>query len=1206
MKADGGLPGLERNAVIAASAGTGKTELITSIYIAHVLGLVPGGPVPPERIAATTFSRLAAQEIRERLERRLGKLASTPSDEELRAFDPALALRAREMQLRPRELAERAARALTDLSRTLIDTLHGLSARVIRSQGRELGTGSGFVILDEQLAFEDAENVIEDVLSRTLVEGGAAGQAAVRLIDLAGGLDATRGALIGLLALLDEEGLDADQLLPEDPIADSETLLSAFSSGASALLGGEVDPSLRGPARRVVAALGQLPPDLNGLELAFDELLEQKAQNKIARLTEGKTFAQALERLLRGKSKRDRLRASVTFLKRAPELAEQSRAIAALIGSIQRTLRFRRIHQGTLGFGDLLRLARDALRDRPELAAQAAAELDLLLVDEFQDTSRVQRDLLLLLRERPEARALRQPGEMPTAKALAPRGLVVVGDRKQSIYAFRGADVSVFTEFLAELSGQPAATALDLRGVEPNPTPVADFVSLTTNYRSGAKILRFVNAVSDLDFAHNPTHSFEIRYSSAEALVPPRSGARGEGRVVLLEDDGSTPADAEASIANAEGPMRTAFVVAGFCARAWQAGTPLSGIAVLARRRSSLPLVELALDRLLVPFVVSGRALYRTPEVRDLAALLRVSLDPYNRHALATVARSPLGGLSDCTLAELARPGRGLLTAKAWQFEPISDTAERLRARELSGRLVELELTLPLLSPRDALAYTVERFELETVLGGLPRGAVRFGNVGRLLEIASTHGGSLPIFLRWLDRQIALDTDESEAAVFSEADEAVRLLTIHASKGLSFPITVLVDLDAIEQVRSPPLGLLRGAGAPELVIRHRGPEGAVTTPLLSRALHDGQARARAERQRLSYVALTRAERELVLALPRASRPGSLAASISELLESDLVGALEIERLAASQLLATSAIVPDAPALPSPPPPRPARGRVDSVAVGVTALADFVLCPRRFSLIHVFGIEEPEQLTGRGPQAGQDPRQLGSAAHRVLERFPLERWGEPIPLDGIIQQLVGEGLDRHAEETERTADGIRRFLEGDYARSLRSSGARVERELELALVLTLTDQAAEGLQLQLFTARERPAQAIVKAMLDLVVHHSDGSVDVIDYKRSRGGDSERYLMQLSTYGQAVRQVLAARSVRTGLVHLLAESAEPEWITPPPVDLPANLTELVGRRYSGDYPPIPPAQCRRVHCGFLASCHPGRRTDLPRPSSDPAVR
>ncbi len=119
------LPGLERNAVIAASAGTGKTQLLTGIYLAFALGLsADGKQVPSERIVATTFSRAAAAEIRERLESRL-RLLSQP---DTLALDSLAAL-ASERGISEKELCSRAQRVLEELPRATIDTLHGLATQ---------------------------------------------------------------------------------------------------------------------------------------------------------------------------------------------------------------------------------------------------------------------------------------------------------------------------------------------------------------------------------------------------------------------------------------------------------------------------------------------------------------------------------------------------------------------------------------------------------------------------------------------------------------------------------------------------------------------------------------------------------------------------------------------------------------------------------------------------------------------------------------------------------------------------------------------------------------------------------------------------------------------------------------------------------------------------------------------------------------------
>ncbi|HET7545593.1 MAG TPA: UvrD-helicase domain-containing protein, partial [Polyangiaceae bacterium] len=766
------LPGLEQNAVIAASAGTGKTQLLTGIYLGFALGLGRDGKqVPTERIVATTFSRAAAAEIRTRLEERLSRL----SDPQTLASD-SLSLLAAERGLSEKELCSRARSVLEELPRATIDTLHGLATNILRRHALELGLSPNFTILDEEQAFADAERSIDDVLDEALA--GPLLEATTRLLDACYGLERARNEITVLLGRLDEEGLGADQLATGDHVADAQAQLKALRAVCQSIVAAEPS-ALSEPARSALAALNS--EDLAALRPALVDLSAVRASKSLKQLPFWPAF-EHFQESLSGANKRERLESLVEHAERAEQLDADARGASAVLTHIQRALLERRRTRGTLGFGDVLRLARDGLRDQPSLAKSASQTMEVLLVDEFQDTSRVQRDLLLLLRERPSSIDRRRPGQVPSAQDILPRGLVVVGDRKQSIYAFRGAEVSVFAQLAAELAGAPAASLLDLRGVRASSTPVAEFHTLTANYRSTRAIIDSVNLIASADFSEHPEHAFEIRYMPAEALVLPESAQSAPiGSVTIVEDDGSAPEDpdAPALLRQAEGPLRSAFAAAGLCAKLARTGTPFSDIALLARRRATLPLLELALDRLNVPFVVAGRALYATPEVRDLFAALRLQIDPGDRHALAVVARGPFGGLSDRALAELCTPRRGLDPVRDWSPSRLSDEREREALSTLQERLLEIAQIAPRLSPRDALALIADRFQLEALYSLLPRGRTRFGNVERLLEIAARQGGNLQSFVRWLQRQISNETDEAEAAVFSDEDDAVRLLTIH-------------------------------------------------------------------------------------------------------------------------------------------------------------------------------------------------------------------------------------------------------------------------------------------------------------------------------------------------------------------------------------------------------------------------------------------
>ena len=887
------IVGLFRNAVVAASAGTGKTHFLSSLFVARAIGLgVEGRPVSPERIIATTFSRAAALELRERIESKLVELAETaPSP--LAALDRPLTGRARELGLDDGALRERARRALAELPGAIIDTLHGVATWVLRRHALELDLVPDFAVLDEQQALDDARAVIDDVLAAALEGTTDERCSALALMDACRGLEMTEQSVRYLLDRLDDEGLDAHELSHGGAVAEAQSLREELRSICQAIvLDGQ--STLWQPARALFAVLADGESAFNALTSALEALFSVRLTASLKRLP-GTIELEGFIEGVPGSSKLDRAQRLARFLHFAEQLEQNAAGVTELVGRVQRALIERRSRRGAFGFGDLLRVARDALRDRPELAAQSAAHIDLLLVDEFQDTSRVQRDLVLLLRERPEAARARAPGTLPTTATLSPHGLVVVGDRKQSIYGFRGADVSVFSEFAAELAGQAAASALELTGVSVSSEPAADFHSLKHNYRSLPAIIEAVNAVAQRDFEQRPEHPYEIRYADEEALASPGGEPPAErGRVTLVLDDGELPEGTPPVVAEATGALRSAFVAAGFCQNVCEEGASYKDVAILARRRATLPLVELALDRLRIPFVVSGRELYATREVRDLFAALRCAQNPLDRHAVAAVARGLLGGLADPTLAALCEPGGGLLPVRRWDLDAIDEPEQRQAATLLKERLLDFGRTAPRLSPRDALSFAIDLFDLEQVLGALPRGQVRFGNALRLLEIASRQGGGLSSFTRWLEEQIAIEADEAEAAVFSEEDDAVRLVTIHGSKGLAFPIVVLLDLGVPEQPRGGALGLFRdGTPAPKLVLRQRVATGTVHDPLQRAAREDLARRATAERQRLSYVALTRARRELALILPaEAPRPKTLAQTLLECREQGVFAAIE--------------------------------------------------------------------------------------------------------------------------------------------------------------------------------------------------------------------------------------------------------------------------------------------------------------------------
>jgi ATP-dependent helicase/nuclease subunit A len=1274
------LYAFRRNVVVAASAGTGKTYRLTALYVLLTLGLTSMGqaderrarePIGPERIVATTFSRAAAQEISDRVQARLSEIAAWSDDGHAPELSAVLGARLAALDDPPAlpDIKRRAADALARLSGTRIDTLHGLAQQIVKMHALALGVAAEARVVEEDEAQALAALAVDETLGAALEAGGARAEAARALVAASGGVPGARTQVSRLLDRLDEEGLTPSDLALAEHLAQARALVGPLKSVAETCASGP--GRAKECAEALIRGLASASPEDMLPAAAEGPLRDFLATRMTAKKTPADEALMAFREDLPGDSNPKKAAQVIAFLREAPRLNARERAIVALLEDARARLSSLRRREGVLSFGDMLRVARDGLRDQPEIASAVRAGIDALLVDEFQDTSRAQRDIVYLLRE--QEGSDRPKGQGPTAEGLLGHGLFLVGDRKQSIYGFRGADVAIFSRITGELCGPLAREALALPASICASTARADLVALRESRRSGETILSFVNAFSAHDFSagrDGSARDFEVTYGPADHLTPvqtmgsppgeassaPKPPAAAAGEVVLIEDDGISPPHAEPIVRNAKGSMREALLAAAWTARFVRSGQgAFKDVAILARRRRTLPLVELALARLDVPYVVSGRALYDTPEVRDVAAVLRLLVDRRDRLALATVLRGPAVGLSDAALAWLATPDAGLslpiersdapkllLALPAWEHLGASD---RTRLEDFVRRFVELRRAILRLHPADAIRAALAAFDLDRVFAAMPRAETRIGNVDRLLGVARRRGGTLGGFVRWLDRRMRDDADEREEAVFSDEEDAVRLLTIHASKGLDFPVVITVDLDAGVQPRSVGLTLASLDGERlTLVLPHHPPRpdpladealealargdktsyDALGTAALVAGRELSVARERAERQRLTYVAITRPKRSLVLVgVPqpaegkRRRASGSAFESLKNALDKpEIRGALtRIERGSAllDEALARPGDAGLSTALTGPAPPRPERPPTRMLSIATTPLSLFQGCARRFRLRQLLGFDEPlgtgyveldpPETQAPGAESGAegdtdptyelDPRMRGLAAHAVLELWPREGFGMPTDGVEVKRRLTLAGLRPDLPESTRIAEGITRFLEGPYTREIREQGLRMLREEPFVLTIELSP-APDG----------TPRALALRGAVDLVAFRPDGTVDVVDYKLSRPRkDLAVYAFQLCAYALSMHRREPGRPIRAGVVFLAGGPGDPVFLpaegpggTISPAEHERFARELAAlgerfaeARWADRFDAVPLDGCRKLHCGFVGACY-----------------
>ncbi|HEX7663904.1 MAG TPA: UvrD-helicase domain-containing protein [Polyangiaceae bacterium] len=1191
-----------RNLVLAASAGTGKTHALVGVIVHLVMGATATGtPVEPRRIVATTFSRKAAAEMRERLTTELERLALGDPRSAYREGLLAASL------LDEKSLRHRAHHVLARAGEATIGTLHSFATRLLREYALEAGVPPAFELLDETETRARAERSICAILAE---EAEHDGDAVRDLVQVAGGVVEAARQLARAIGRLDEDGRPAGDLFLDE--TDATTLDETMRSIRRLARALSTDSKFEVGARMLLA-LPENTADFDALAEAIGTMCEARKSAKDS--DDARAFFLIRDEELGGGSLPNRQKGAAfvkTWALRQRFMARGS-SYRKWIERCDERVRADRVREGALAFSDVLRMTRDLLLARPDVCAQIADRLDALLVDEFQDTSRVQRDIVAMLWQKDAA--ARKPGVLPALDEVRDSGLLVVGDRKQSIYGFRGASVAVFAESCVLLAGEAArsALAIDASSVRVPDHPTADFVALRHNRRGVGPLLAFANAFSAARLTGTGKELDEIRYAPAteDLLLPPEraagAGAIDEPRIFWLRPEIEKGA--------ATKRLDEAFAVAERIETILETGAPRVAngaapsprdIAVLSSTNDMLDAVAFALAERKIPYVVAGRGFFSAREVKDVIAVLRVLVSKEDTIALAEVLRGPWCGLADESLFALADGPRGLdsldTVAKRADVPGVSER-DRDRIRAVVALLTRLRDDVDRVAAGDLLAEAVRLLAFEETLVQLPRGEQRVANVRKLVDIARAFEGSAHLLAARFADAVDQASGETEAATFSDEDDAVRLLTVHASKGLAFPIVFVPEVARGGKRPDFPAMLVDvGAGKERssLSVRVAAEDGSrVRAPSYGRACDRMKFRERAELHRLAYVAVTRAAHALYFVGDRTPpKSGSAeafeactAAVLHGLARDDAFRAKvgfvveDVKTTRGGELAAPAARSIE----PAPAPPTPAWSHV---AFATTALGDYSVCARRFELAHLLALPEvglPRFAVAAPPEDDAsfetdtpriDARSEGSIAHRVLEQIPAADFGKPSAEAHVARLLEREGLVEGHSARIAITEKTRRFLGGSYAAKIAREGATIHRETPF--VLTLHDDAGRAVSL--------------RGAIDLVVVWPDGNVDVVDYKRARGPDPAAHAFQLDVYALAARDLFPeAKETRAGILFLGGDPSEPKWHPlEDAVEARARIAKLgdkvVRSRWAGLYVRAPIAVCKKIHCGYVGLCHP----------------
>lgn len=720
---------LDRPLFVSAGAGSGKTFTLTR-RIVYALSPESGPFVEHlDQVLAITFTKDAAAEIRDRVRR---ALIDEGMDEEALTVDDAW-----------------------------ISTIHGMCSRILRAHALELGIDPEFTVLTD--TDELMDQAVEHVLARATAPDGAP--------ELAASLK----ALYAWYPMAGEGGPFGAGTTIKGLVRELLELSSQLPGGMDdvRVARGQADTSALADAYR--AALGVSKAATEKAQMALDAIDAFEASGKTmadaARLMMSCTMPRASKAFPKEQVELLKAEAADAFINIV--LACGGPALDALVGlarAVEAEYRSLKAAQSALDNNDLLRMAYEALRDYPAIRAAYEGRFKMVMIDEFQDTDQMQVDLI---------RYLTGTGE---------RALCTVGDAQQSIYRFRGAEVEVFRRQERKVGSSVASEATAVADA-----PAGELVKLVRNFRSHDEVLRYVARVFDGDDGGLMQGFLDLEASDGrkDTLV-----ADASRRQALFVAGGSTQERTQA---------KARAIAERFRALA-DAGQPQGGMVLLLGRMTNADVYAQAFrDQGLDCVIAGGSVFAQAAEVQTVRALVCALANPADTaQGLMPLLASPMFAL-----------GAQEFLALATKLD--EQTGETSRRNIDVGIMGDFDVPglqdLPLVTrAREVLRYALRRVgrdsfaaiarDVVNASGWFvrlaqrgPEGKAIAANVLKALDAvaeAEAEFGNSP-------RSIALAFDrflagkEAPGALNEEGDGAVRIMTVHASKGLEYPVVAVAE-----------------------------------------------------------------------------------------------------------------------------------------------------------------------------------------------------------------------------------------------------------------------------------------------------------------------------------------------------------------------------------------------------------------------------
>ncbi|MDR2194628.1 MAG: UvrD-helicase domain-containing protein [Treponema sp.] len=822
----------DENAAVSAGAGSGKTTVLAERYVR----LVTEREFKVHEVLTLTFTRKAAAEMRERIFKRLSASGHPLAKEALAQFDQAR-----------------------------ISTLDSFCSSLVRGASYRYGIAGDFRVDDNELANSAEETAVElimrerhnadkaGVISRlvssrsfeTVVQDLFAALA-VRSFSLVK-RDSYAGFAEKQIAFVTEETLNCIAVIRgccqkiaslDDTASKSETLKKAKEAARKPIPRVSRDDVTGERLARLI--------EIGGFFAGTDSYATPRSGVKDRSLIELREITVGSEDVPGLKDTAKKL----IVLAKTLQFRDDMLILGKFFDEYKEKFLERKRQMGILSFHDTLEMSVDVLLNDLGLRNFYKSRIKAVMIDEFQDNNELQKQLLYLLAEKDGEGAA---GILPESGGLNPKKLFFVGDEKQSIYRFRGADVAVFRGLSGELQNSG--------------------ISLNTNYRSTPELVAFFNAVFPAVFGQ-AKEPFEAEFAPVESAPNKQASALTPVEIYVQEarrGEKDAKGSGDQSERKISKDLSEALRVAERIVSGVEAGTgTFHDVAVLFRSTSHQNEYERVFREAGVPFVAADpRGVYAEAPANDFYAILRLAVYPLDRNAYATVLRSPFVKLGDDIVFSI------LLDNPAAPFpDDVPESwfpNEAEKARFDHGKQVfdAVKAMLDLEPIASVLTFLWYESGYRTFMLSHEETRPNAGHFEYLYNLALAADQrqlSMSAFLTKLAPLIGT-TAKTETGEVPDVDNEVLFLTVHKSKGLEFPVVILAGAGG--------LGQGDRNNAPYYVSKEFGPVINMKSDIRSRSesavnyFYEKekeyiQKQEEAEIKRLFYVAATRAERQLLI------------------------------------------------------------------------------------------------------------------------------------------------------------------------------------------------------------------------------------------------------------------------------------------------------------------------------------------------------